>query len=687
MTPPDPSNTLSGEHSPYLLQHSKNPVAWYPWCEEAFDKARELDRPVFLSIGYSTCHWCHVMAHESFEDDGVAQLLNADFVSIKVDREERPDIDHIYMTACQMMTGSGGWPLTIVMTPDGSPFFAATYVPRQARTGRMGMMELLPRLAKLWRSDRPRLLATALQATSALASAMSVREAQGPGVGAIEAAVQQLAVRFDPAYGGFGEQMKFPTPHNVTLLLRHYQRTGAAGSLAMAKKTLDGMWTGGLFDHLGNGFHRYSTDRRWRLPHFEKMLYDQALLASAYLEAAQLTEFVSYRNVAARIFQYVLTVLQAPEGGFYCAEDADSEGEEGRYYVWQWNELSGVLSPAQLALAETCFGLAPEGNFDDPVHPDAAPRNVIYLADPEGDETPALARLRDRLLAIRQTRVRPGLDDKILTDWNGLMIAALAQGGRVLGDPQLTMAARRAVAFVEAHLVDPSGRLRHRFRGTVAGIDGQLDDYAFYALGLLELYQATFDPEHLARAMAVARMMMDLFLDEEGGGLFLTAADSQALLVRPREHYDGALPSGNSVAADVLQRLARLTGDEAFEEASEAILSSFGPLLDGNASAHTRALHATDFRVGDSFEVVIAVPGDSRDAQPFLAALNRVYLPRVVVHVVTPETQVALSQLAPYLAHQPPQGGRPTAYVCRQFSCQRPVHDPNGMLRLLGMGK
>jgi uncharacterized protein len=684
-------NRLADEQSPYLLQHKANPVDWYPWSEEAMERARVLDRPIFLSIGYSTCHWCHVMAHESFENEAVASLLNENYVSIKVDREERPDIDHIYMTACQMMTGSGGWPLTIIMTPAGEPFFAATYIPRETRFGRSGMVELLPRIASAWAEDRPRIEAAAGRARSALATSMATAPGKAPGLAAIAAARKGLARRFDSEYGGFGEGTKFPTPHNLTLLLRDAERTGDEEPRKMVERTLDAMYEGGLFDHLGNGFHRYSTDPKWRLPHFEKMLYDQALLAMAYIEAHQFTGEPRYATVALKIFDYVGRDLAAPEGAFYSAEDADSEGEEGRFYVWDYEELSQQLDGSQLELARELFGVRPDGNFVDSVHPDAPPRNVLYLASPAfpvawpetSEQQAAEAKLRKRLLEIRSARVRPSLDDKILTDWNGLMMAAYARAGFVLDSPDLVERAAKVGQFIHNHMVNEDGDLLHRYRNGEAGILGHLEDHAFYALGLLELYEASFEPRYLHRAVEMVEKMMVAFAAADGGGLYQTSEGGEKLIVRPRDHYDGAIPAGNSVAADVMLRLARLTGRIDLESGAETLLASYGTAMGGNAAQFTRALHAADFAAGPSFEVVLAMPDSITQAAPFLALLRSTYLPRVVVHVVSSKNRKALGKLAPYVLDQVPQNGLPTAYVCKAYTCKRPTNSPEEMLRHL----
>jgi uncharacterized protein YyaL (SSP411 family) len=496
------ANRLVQEKSPYLLQHAFNPVDWYPWGDEAFEKAKQQDKPIFLSIGYSTCHWCHVMERESFEDEHVARALNRVFVCIKVDREERPDIDSIYMAACQAMTGSGGWPLSILMTPEKRPFFAATYIPKTSHFDRMGLLELTERVEMLWQKSREEVNQAADKILAELQAANTITPGEGMSEDMLDLAYTQLAARYDSDYGGFGQAPKFPTPHNLTFLLRYWQRTGKREALEIVEKTLTQMSRGGICDHLGFGFHRYSTDRQWLLPHFEKMLYDQALLAIAFLEAYQATGRSSFANTAREIFTYVLRDMTGQEGGFYSAEDADSEGEEGKFYVWSSAELQAILGEEDAALFSKVYNIRPEGNFFDEATHRLTGKNIPHLtmtppalagvADAEHREmSDRLTEIRKKLYQTRSHRVPPHKDDKVLTDWNGLMIAALAIGGRVLNDASFTKAARKAAEFVLARL-KKDGRLLKRYRQGTAALPAHLDDYAFMVWGLLELYETTF---------------------------------------------------------------------------------------------------------------------------------------------------------------------------------------------------
>jgi uncharacterized protein YyaL (SSP411 family) len=680
-------NRLAGEKSPYLLQHADNPVDWYPWGEEAFERARREDRPIFLSIGYSTCHWCHVMEHESFEDPEVAALMNRTFVCIKVDREERPDVDHIYMTACQMMTGSGGWPLTILMTPDRRPFFAATYLPKST------MLSFVPRVEAAWRENRDGLVADAARMAGALAQAMTHARGEEIGAEVLERAYRDLSARYDTTYGGFGGRPKFPTPHNLLFLLRRWKRTGDASALAMVEKTLERMRRGGIYDQVGFGFHRYSTDAQWLVPHFEKMLYDQALLLIAFVETYQATGGELYRRTAEEIASYVMRDLSAPEGGFYSAEDADSEGKEGMFYLWSRVELASVLG-GDAELAASYFGVEPHGNFLDEATRQRPGTNILFVARPHEEAARALGldagELRDRvesirrrLLAARERRVRPHLDDKILTDWNGLMIAALARSGRVLGRADHVERARRAADFIEGKLADRDGRLRHRHRDGEAAIAGMLDDYAFLVWGLTELYDATFDERILERSLAHARRMIELFQDAENGGFFMTARDAEPLVVRPREVYDGATPSGNSVAAWNLARLARMTGDMSLDEAARGVVRGFSNQVSSAAMVHTHLLCAVDFLLGPTVEVVIAGRRDAEDVRGMRRALDGLYLTHAVTVFRPDDDPSVVAALAPYTRDQVSQSGRATAYVCRDFACQRPTTRVDEMLRMV----
>jgi hypothetical protein len=698
--PPDGGpdwNRLVFEQSPYLLQHAANPVDWYPWGEEAFERARREDKPVFLSVGYSTCHWCHVMEHESFEDAEVAALMNANFVSIKVDREERPDVDQVYMTVTQAMTGGGGWPMTVVLTPDRVPFFAGTYFPKRGAYGRPGMMELLPRIAAAWRNERESLLGSADQVLSHLRQGRGAGSGDLPGERVLGRAYEDLLRRFDNEEGGFGTAPKFPVPHNLRFLVRYAERSGEERALTMVRKTLDAMRRGGIWDHVGFGFHRYSTDRRWLVPHFEKMLYDQALLALAYLEAYQITGDSAYAETARGIFTYVLRDMTSGEGAFYSAEDADSEGEEGKFYLWRPGETLAILGPDEGALFNRIYGISESGNFRDPHTgkqasiPHLARPLASWAAELRVEEAELAARLeasRKKLLAARAKRIHPLRDDKVLTDWNGLMVAAFAVGAQVVEDARYAEAARRAADFMLEKLRDTDGNLFKRWRRGEAGLDATLEDHAFFAWGLLELYEATFEPRYLAEARALAHAMIERFRDEKsGGGFFLSSAGRSDLLVRPKESYDGAIPSGNSVAAVVLVRLGRMTGDPALEKEAEGVLRAFASDLERAPSVQTQMLVALDFLAGPSFEVVVVGTPGAADTRAMISKLRRPFLPRKVVLLRAPGPEGAeISALAPYVAQQTAIEGMATAYVCQNFACQAPTTDPAVMLAALESG-
>jgi uncharacterized protein len=689
--PPRKLNGLGKEKSPYLLQHADNPVNWLPWGEEAFARAKKEDKPVFLSIGYSTCHWCHVMAHESFEDEKVAAQLNDSFISIKVDREERPDIDHIYMTVCQLMTGSGGWPLTIVMTPDKKPFYAATYIPRESRFGRVGMLSLLPAITSKWEFERKELLGSSDRVLSALKKASGTSSGETPGEEALHLGFNQLARRFDHENAGFGRGNKFPTPHQIVFLLRYWKRTGNEGALEMATRTLGAMRRGGIYDHVGYGFHRYSTDSKWLVPHFEKMLYDQALLLWAYVEAFQATKKPLYKKTAREIAEYVLRDMTSSDGAFFSAEDADSEGEEGRFYLWTAAEIEQLLDEETSALFIARFGVEQKGNFRDEGSKKHPGRNILH-ENVSLDETSArfglsvdevevrLDRARKTLLDARGKRVRPLLDDKVLTDWNGLMIGAMAMAGRALDEPKYIEAAQKAVSFIQNKLRLDNGRLLHRFRDGESGLPAHLDDYAFYTFGLIELYEATFEVRHMKEAIRLAGVMNDLFADKKGGGFFLSASDSETILVRPKELYDGAIPSGASLAFYNLARLSRITGESRFEEEAASIASAFGGDVGEAASSHTSFLAALDFAIGPSVEIVIAGEKESPDTKEMIKSLKSVYAPNKVVLFRSTKNASKLASIAPFTAGQSMLNGRATAYVCVKQSCSFPTGDIEKML-------
>ena len=716
--PSDRANRLAQEKSPYLLQHAFNPVDWVPWGEEAFARARDEDRPIFLSIGYATCHWCHVMERESFEDEDVAALLNRDFVSIKVDREERPDIDGVYMTACQLMTGQGGWPLTIVMTPDKQPFFAGTYLPRESMPGRMGMLELLPRLTALWRERRADVEAAG---ASALAAIREV-EVRGLGAGAgaldeesLRRGFSELRGRFDPHQGGFSRAPKFPAPHQLLFLLRWSDRTGDRRGVEMVEKTLVSMRRGGVFDHVGYGFHRYSTDARWLVPHFEKMLYDQALLAMAYTELWQMTGDDAHRTVAREIYEYVARDLTDAEGGFYSAEDADSEGREGAFYVWTRDEFDEVLSEALggdvAGLARRAFRIESRGNFADEASGLRTGENILHAGETPAEIAVALgedaARVEERLEDARRvlfekrtTRERPLLDDKILTDWNGLMIAALARSGLAFGDESLVGAAARAADFILERLRDDEGQLLHRYRDGDSAIPAGAADHACLIWGLIELYGATFDPRWLRAARELLDPLLERFWDPDRNGVFNVDATQTDVPVRQKELYDGATPSANATTWYVLLRLGRLTGDLELLDRAEALRGALAGPVAGAPSAHTMSLVALDLALGPAQEVVVTGDPDDPGARRMLAALADRYGPRTAVLFKPagtsaeapggPATEApggpvaeALAEIAPFTAPHDLLDGKATAYVCTGFACRRPTTDVAEMLEQL----
>jgi uncharacterized protein YyaL (SSP411 family) len=677
-------NRLRFSKSPYLLQHAGNPVDWYPWGEEAFERARREDKPVFLSIGYSTCHWCHVMEHESFENEEIAELMNDAFVSVKVDREERPDIDDVYMTVCQMVTGRGGWPLTIIMTPDRKPFFAATYIPRESRFGMTGMRDLIPRVKEAWKTKREQLLESAGRVEYLLRQTAEPDKGGDLGTEALDRVYGDLEARFDGKNGGFGGAPKFPTPTNLLFLLRYWKRTGREKALQMVVKTLRSMRRGGVYDHLGFGFHRYSTDAVWLVPHFEKMLYDQALLAMAYTEAYQATGRDSYRTVAEEVFAYVARIMTSPEGGFYSAEDADSESEEGRFYVWDRQELIEVLGEEEGELIAGVFNVTGEGNFRDEATGELTGRSILYTGTDPNVPRKRLEKARGRLLAVRGTRVRPHLDDKILTDWNGLMIAALAKAARAFDEKKYADAAVKAADFIMAKLKDENGRLLHRYREGDAAIPAYLDDYSFLAWGLVELYQATFDTRFLKEALRLSEEALAHFWDGEAGGFHFTADDAEKLLVRSKRIHDGAVPSGNSVAMLNLLKLARITGDAGLEEKAAGIIRAFSSRVDAYPSAFAFLMSALDFGIGPSAEVVIAGVRESEDTGEMLRALRSRFLPNTVVLFRPSGREPAdIAEVAPFTKSRTSVNGKATAYVCVGQSCSEPTTDAGKMIERL----
>ena len=688
-------NRLRHEKSPYLLQHAGNPVDWYPWGEEAFERALKEHKPIFLSIGYSTCHWCHVMEHESFEDREVARLMNDVFVSIKVDREERPDIDSIYMTVCQLLTGSGGWPLTIVMTPDKKPFFAATYIPRETRLGRIGMLELIPRIGDFWTNKYDQVIDAANHISDALKEVPGEGGAM-PGKSALESASEQLEKSFDEQHGGFGSSPKFPTPHQLFFLLRYWKRTGNGRAREMVEKTITAMQRGGIYDHIGFGFHRYATDSRWLVPHFEKMLYDQALLAIAYTEAYQATETSAYKKTACEILEYVLRDMTSPDGAFYSAEDADSEGMEGKFYLWTEDEIREAIGRDEAELFIRVFNIERDGNFADEATGQKSGSNIPHMREsveaiatalhlPKEKLESRIAGVREKLFAIRRKRIHPHKDDKILTDWNGLMIAALARASQVFEEPEYAEAARRAVDFILNHMQGGNGRLLHRYRDGQAAIAAHSSDYAFLIWGLLELYEATFDANLLKTALELNNDFIEHFLDQRHGGFYFTADDAERLLTRQKEIYDGAIPSSNSIVMWNLLRLGRITANAQLGEMAEQIGRVFSKQVMENPSAYTQLMVAVDFSVGPVYEVTIAGENEGADTEAMLRSLRRYFIPNKVVLLRTSEEPPDITEIAGFTKNQKSIGGRATAYVCHNYSCMQPTTDIDTMLQLLGV--
>jgi len=682
-------NHLIDEKSPYLQQHAGNPVEWYPWGSEAFEKARGEDKPIFLSIGYSTCHWCHVMARESFEDKEVANLMNDTFVNIKVDREERPEIDSLYMEACQKMTGSGGWPLTIIMTPNGRPFFAGTYIPKSSRLGLPGLEDLIPRIAELWREDRQKLEESADQIAGSLREYVET-EAEGEiGGEDLDAAYHQLRRRYDRIHGGFGTSPKFPTAPNLGFLLRYWKRSGEDRALAMVESTLQSMRRGGIFDQVGFGFHRYSTDEAWLIPHFEKMLYDQALLALIYLEAYQATGREEYADTAREIFTYVLRDMGSAEGAFYSGEDADSEGEEGKFYLWSEKEIRSVLGGDDAALIIRLYGVREGGNFEG--------SNVLHIEEPvqklsqdlgiEEDELiEDIERSRAMLLGQRDRRVRPFKDDKVLTDWNGLMIAALAKGSQALGE-EYAEYAQLAADFILDRMRDGDGRLLHRYRDGEAGIQATLNDYAFMIMGLIELYEAIFDPQYLRNALEMVGHLIDHFWNDDSGGFYLTPDDGEHLIARQMKGYDGAIPSGNSIAMLDLLRLARITGDGELEERALRIGQAFSGEIKRAQSGYPQMLSALDFALGPSFEIVVAGESGSEGVRKMVDRLRAEFLPnKVVLMAPVDDASSDIFNIVEGLREYQALQCRATAYVCRNFVCREPTSDDLKLLDILRSG-
>jgi uncharacterized protein YyaL (SSP411 family) len=680
------ANRLADETSPYLLQHKDNPVDWYPWGEEALRKAREEDRPILLSVGYSACHWCHVMERESFEDEGTARMMNEHFVNIKVDREERPDIDSIYMSAVQALTRSGGWPMTVFMTPDGAPFYGGTYFPPTPRGGLPSFQQLLLTLADAYENRREEVLQSARSVRDYLqaATGAAMPKAETAGEALLDAAAADLLDQHDDRFGGFGGAPKFPQPMNLEVLLRHHRRTGDRGALAAVETTLRRMADGGIYDHLGGGFARYSVDAYWLVPHFEKMLYDNALLARIYLEAHQATGDPFYRRVAEETLDYVLRDMTSPEGGFYSAEDADSEGEEGKFYVWTPKEIEGVLDPDDAKLALRYWDVTEGGNFEGknilnvPRPPEVVADEFALSPEELWDK---IVGIREKLFAFREERVRPGRDEKVLAAWNGLMLRSFALAARVTGREDYHEAAVRNATFLLENM-KTDGRLHRSHKDGRARFNGYLEDYAMVADGLVGLYEATFETRWLAEADNLCDAMNELFWDEGRRAFYDTPADHEELVTRPRDVYDNATPSGNSVAVEVMLRLALLLDRNDYRERAEEVLEEMAGGMEKIPSAFGRLLAALDFATSGTREVAIIGEPEAPDTLALIEKVYARYLPNKVV-AGRREDDAEPAGLVPLLAERPKREDKATAYVCEGYACQAPTTDPEELARQL----
>jgi len=704
-------NRLINEKSPYLLQHAFNPVDWHPWGDEAFEKARQENKPIFLSIGYSTCHWCHVMERESFEKADIAKIMNEYFVCIKVDREERPDVDKVYMTAVQAMTGSGGWPMSVWLTPGLQPFFAGTYFPPDSRYGRPGFPDLLKRLHAAWMEQREQVLKSsediikALKEHTAMAANADSMVLFSP---ILRTAYSQFYSSYDERLGGFGNAPKFPRSVTLNFLLRYYARTNEKGALEMTLVTLRKMWAGGMYDHLGGGFHRYSVDAYWRVPHFEKMIYDQAQLAWSYLEAYQITQDAFFAKVAREILDYVLRDMTHPEGGFYSAEDADSapdaahpeEKEEGAFYLWRKPQIENLLGRENAEIFNYGFGVSDSGNTINDPHGDFRDGNVLYAAyavaeaarrfkKTEAEITTILNEGKQKLFAQRKTRPRPHLDDKIITAWNGLMISAFARAAQVLDEPKYLQAAERAADFVLSKLYNTQTKtLVRRYRDGEAKFPAHLDDYAFLALGLSDLYEASFSIKWLETAVALTETQNRLFWDKQDGGFYDTSGEDETILLRTKEDYDGAEPSANSIAVLNLLRLSQMLDKKEWWEMAEKTLRLFGSRLQSIPHAMPQMLVAVDFSLDKPKQIIIAGKPNAPDTRAMLRAVHERFIPnKILLMADGQEGQAYLGERLPFVKSMTPLEGKATAYVCENYTCQLPTTEIDMMLQLLDKKK
>ncbi|MGR0119436.1 thioredoxin domain-containing protein [Bacillus halotolerans] len=677
-------NRLIAEKSPYLLQHAHNPVDWFPWGEEAFEKAKRENKPVLVSIGYSTCHWCHVMAHESFEDEEIARLLNERFVAIKVDREERPDVDSVYMRICQLMTGQGGWPLNVFITPDQKPFYAGTYFPKTSKYNRPGFVDVLEHLSETFANDREHVEDIAENAAKHLQTKTAAKTSEGLSESAIHRTFQQLANGFDTIYGGFGQAPKFPMPHMLMYLLRYYHTTGQENALYNVTKTLDSMANGGIYDHIGYGFARYSTDDEWLVPHFEKMLYDNALLLTAYTEAYQVTQNSRYKEICEQIITFIQREMTHEDGSFFSALDADTEGEEGKYYVWSKKEILKTLGEDLGTLYCNVYDITEKGNFEGKNIPNLIHTKREQIKADSGFTDEELSRkledARLKLLKTREERTYPHVDDKVLTSWNALMIAGLAKAARVFQEPQYLTLADDAITFIENNVII-DGRVMVRYRDGEVKNKGFIDDYAFLLWAYLDLYEASFDLSYLEKAKKLSDDMIDLFWDEEHGGFYFIGHDAEALIVREKEVYDGAVPSGNSVAAVQLLRLGQVTGDLSLIEKAETMFSVFKPEIEAYPSGHSFFMQSVLKHMTPKKEIVIFGRPDDPDRKQITSALQQAFIPNDSILVAEHPDQC--KDIAPFAADYRIIDDRTTVYICENFACQQPTTDIEEALQTL----
>ncbi len=701
-------NRLIKEKSPYLLQHAFNPVDWYPWGEEAFEKARKEDKPIFLSIGYSTCYWCHVMEREVFEDDSIAALMNKYVVSIKVDREERPDVDRVYMTAVQAMTGSGGWPMSMFLTGDLKPFYGATYIPPTSNFGRPGFPDVLKRIHDVWTSDRPQVTQISQQWGDYL------RQSADPEVKLVEAnklalerGFDSFSKSYDATHAGFGGAPKFPRPVAFNSLFRYYARSGEQRALDMSLETLKRMASGGMYDHIGGGFHRYSTDERWHVPHFEKMLYDQAQLVVSYLEAYQITHDDVYAEVARDVLAYIQRTMTHPNGGFYSAEDAESatdfakpeDKEEGAFYTWKKEEIDGILTPEEARVVSYTYDVREKGNVLNDPHQEFVGENILYLAhSPEetakqfnlsvAEVKERIATARNKLFQEREKRPRPHLDDKILVSWNGLMISAFARAHQVLGEVEYLKAAERSAAFMLQRLYDEGTKtLLRRYRDGEARYDAHLEDYAFFTQGLLDLYEATFDIRWLKTAVEFTNQQISLFYDRENGGFYDISGKDHSILIRSKESYDGAEPTGNSIAILNLLRLSQMIDNPEYRDLADRSLAYFGERMLTNPQAMPQFLVALDFSLAKPKQIIIAGEASNPHTEALLKEVHSRFIPNKIILLADgSEGQKMLSSYMPFLESIRMINGRPTAYICEDYACELPTSDLAVVSRLLGKG-